>query len=115
VTVKRYSIVARARARAAASTVFTLLKEGPTWPRWTIIGTFHLERPGFHDPSGVGAVRVFPTPFSKVGEEVIALIPNRRLSYVFLSGFSLRNYRTSRGCTPDRASAMSDEVLQAIE
>jgi uncharacterized protein YndB with AHSA1/START domain len=89
---KRYSIVARARTEAAASTVFALLKDGSTWPRWTIFSTFRLERSGRDELSGIGAVRVLTTPLGKVREEIVELVPNRRLSYAFLSGLPLRNY-----------------------
>jgi hypothetical protein len=88
-----YSIVARARTEAPASTVFALLKHGATWPHWTMFSTFQLERPGRDEPFGVGAVRVFKTSVSKAREEIVELVPGRRLSYVLLSGFPVRNYR----------------------
>jgi uncharacterized protein YndB with AHSA1/START domain len=100
VPAKRYSIVAKARTEASASTVFALLKDGSTWPRWTMFSAFHLERPGYDEPSGIGAVRVFTTPFTKAREEIVELVPNRRLSYLLLSGLPLQNYRAEVDLEP---------------
>ena len=83
---RHYSIVVRARTEASASTVFALLKDGATWPHWTMFNAFRLERLGRDEPFGVGAVRVFITSVSKAREEIVELVPNQRLSYVLLSG-----------------------------
>jgi hypothetical protein len=50
-------------------------------------------------------VRVFTTPFAKAREEIVALVPNRRVSYRLLSGLPLRNYRADVDLEPlgDRA------------
>jgi hypothetical protein len=97
---RRYSIVAQAHTEAPASTVFALLKDGTTWPHWTMFSAFRLERPGRDEPFGVGAIRVFITAVSKAREEIVELVPNQRLSYVLLSGFPLRNYRASVDLEP---------------
>jgi hypothetical protein len=89
---KRYSIVARACTEVPASTIFALLKDGTTWPHWTVFSGFRLERPGRDEQFGAGAVRVFTTPVSKSREEIVELVPGQRLSYVLLSGLPLRNY-----------------------
>ena len=86
-------IVATAKSSADPGAVFALLKDGSTWPGWAIFDAFELERPGRHEPYGVGAIRVFITNVSRVREEVVELIPDRRLSYVLLSGFPFREYR----------------------
>ncbi|HEY6738463.1 MAG TPA: SRPBCC family protein, partial [Actinopolymorphaceae bacterium] len=65
---------------ADAETVYDLVRRGETWPDWTPISTFELERPADgDDPEGVGAIRVFRL---KVGprtyrsrERIVELVP----------------------------------------
>jgi hypothetical protein len=49
---------------------------------------------------GVGAIRVFITKVSRAREEVVALTPGRRLSYILLSGLPFRNYRADVDLAP---------------
>ncbi|MBV9459448.1 MAG: SRPBCC family protein [Bradyrhizobium sp.] len=46
-----------------------------------------------NEPYGVGSIRTFITRVSRATEEVIELVPNRRLAYVLLAGFPFRDYR----------------------
>ncbi len=92
-SVGRIAVSASARSRAPADVVFGLLKDGTTWPRWSMFDTFELERPGTGDPLGVGAIRVFKTQVSTAREEVVEMIEDRQLSYVLLSGLPMKNYR----------------------
>jgi hypothetical protein len=94
------TVEARAESRSDAATVFAILKDGSTWPLWTRFDAFELERPGRDDPLGVGAIRVFITKVSRAREEVVELIPERRLSYVLLSGFPFRGYRADVDLAP---------------
>jgi hypothetical protein len=89
----RIRVAAMAISGGSPATVFSLLKDGSTWPEWAIFDSFELERPGRDEPYGIGAIRVFITKVSRAREEVVELIPNRRLSYVLLSGFPFRDYR----------------------
>ena len=57
-----------------------------------------LRRAGRGDRLGVGAVRVFRTPTSCAVEEVVEIIPDRRLSYV--SEFPFRDYRADVDLAP---------------
>ena len=82
-----------ARSRATPATVFSLLRNSETWPRWSLFNSFELERVGKDERFGVGAIRSFSTRVSKTREQVTDLIPNQKLSYVLLSGLPLRNYR----------------------
>jgi Polyketide cyclase / dehydrase and lipid transport len=86
-------ISATARSNARPHQVFALLKDGSTWPQWSMFEAFELERAGSPDPFGVGAVRVFVSTSRRAREEVIELLPDRRLSYVLLSGMPFKNYR----------------------
>jgi hypothetical protein len=96
-SVGRIAVSATARSRAPAEVVFGLLKDGATWPRWSMFDAFELERPGTGDPLGVGAIRVFITRVSKVREEVVEMVDGALLSYVLLSGLPMKDYRADVG------------------
>jgi Polyketide cyclase / dehydrase and lipid transport len=49
--------------------------------------------PGSVEPTGVGSIRVFSTAITRTREQVVELVPDRRLSYILLSGFPFLNYR----------------------
>jgi hypothetical protein len=93
-------VAATARSRAPAAAVFALLKDGTTWPDWTMFDAFELERPGNEEPMGLGAIRVFSTALSRAREEIVELVPDRRLSYILLSGFPFNNYRADVDLSP---------------
>jgi hypothetical protein len=73
--------------------VYALLSDGSTWPEWSPIGSFALERPGVGTPEGIGAVRVFTTGRVRSRERVVAAQPNELFSYTLVSGLAVRDYR----------------------
>jgi hypothetical protein len=97
-----------ARSTADPQTVYDLLVEGATWPTWSPIGSFTLEKPSPEPPpgashgrgEGLGAVRVFRTGRTASREEVVEVVPARRFSYSLLSGLPLRGYRANVDLTP---------------
>jgi hypothetical protein len=93
-------VTARAQSKADVATVFALLQDGTTWPYWAMFDSFELERPGQSEPMGLGAIRVFITKVSRAREEIVELIPGRRLSYILLSGLPFRNYRADVDLAP---------------
>lgn len=97
-------IDARATTTADPATVYALLRDGATWPTWSPLGSFELAEPGETEREGLGAVRVFRTkqPIGEIAsrERIVELIPNRRLSYVLVSGMPLRDYRADIDLTP---------------
>jgi hypothetical protein len=93
-------ILATAHSSAAPTAVFALLKDGSTWPAWSMFDAFELERPGRAEPYGVGAIRVFITKVSRAREEVVELVQDRRLSYVLLSGLPFRDYHADVDLVP---------------
>jgi uncharacterized protein YndB with AHSA1/START domain len=93
-------IVAEASSRAAPGDVFRLLRDGSTWPAWSLFDRFELEREGVPDRLGVGAIRVFMTRVSRAREEVVEVIPDRRLSYILLSGLPFEDYRAEVDLAP---------------
>ena len=90
-----------AHSSKAAPELYALLADGASWPTWSPIGSFELERPGGSEREGVGAVRVFRTGRYTSREELVELVPGRRLSYVLLSGLPLRGYRADIDLTPN--------------
>lgn len=90
---ERIAVSAEGETSAGPARVFALLKDGSTWTQWSMFDSYELERPGAIDPLGVGSVRVFATRISKTREEVVELVPNRRLSYTLLSGLPFVRYR----------------------
>lgn len=77
---------------AAASTVYALLRDGPSWPVWSPIDSFELERPGTDEPEGVGAIRIFVNGRIRGRDEITELVTDRRYAYRHLSGFPSRDY-----------------------
>lgn len=83
----------RAWSPASPETVYALVADGATWPAWSGIGSFELQRPGDTGGESLNAVRVFRTGRTTSIERLVELVPGRRLSYVLLSGLPLRDYR----------------------
>jgi hypothetical protein len=89
---RQVRISAVACSKADSAQVFAILRDGANWPNWSIFDSVELERPGHDEPHGVGAIRVFVTRITRAREEVVELIPDRRLAYVLLDGFPLLDY-----------------------
>lgn len=106
------NIAATACSSATSSDVFALLKDGSTWPRWSMFSAFELERAGEPDPLGVGAVRVFVSPSRRASEEVVEIVEGRQLSYILLSGMPFRDYRADV-CLEPRSSGGTKISWQA--
>jgi hypothetical protein len=91
--VRRYVIEKSARSSARPGTVYRLLREGATWPEWTKIDTFELEREGDGEPEGVGAVRVFVSGRTRGRDEITGFSRDRQFRYNHLDGLPVREYR----------------------
>ncbi|RIQ15689.1 SRPBCC family protein [Jiangella rhizosphaerae] len=89
--VQRIDVSATTTAPAAA--VYALLRDGASWPGWSPLGSFELESPGEDGGESVGAVRVFRTGRTTSRERIVELVPDRRLSYVLVSGLAIKDYR----------------------
>jgi len=77
------------------SVLFEALAAGTTWPAWSPVGSFSLEREGRDGGESVGAIRVFKTGTVRSREEILELVPDRMLRYRALSGLPLRNHEAS--------------------
>jgi Polyketide cyclase / dehydrase and lipid transport len=72
--------------------VSALLVDGTSWPNWSPIDSFELERPGDPPPEGPGAVRVFRRGRTVGRDHIVDVVPDQRFSYVSLSGLPVRDY-----------------------
>jgi hypothetical protein len=99
---KKMEIDEQAWSEADPDTVYRLLTDGATWPVWSPIGSFELEREGDGAREGLHAVRVFHTGRTKSVEEIVELRPGRRFSYALLEGLPLRDYRADVDLEPSR-------------
>ena len=103
------TVTAKGTTPAPPAAVFTLLKASRTWPRWSMIGSYEMVRPGTDEPDGVGAVRCFRTGIVTAVEEIVEIVPDRRISYILKSGLPLKDYRarTDLAPLPDGGTAVT--------
>jgi hypothetical protein len=93
-------IVATAWTPAPPALVYRLLRSGVTWPTWSPIDSFELERTGPDGEEGLGAIRLFHTGRVTSREEIVELVPDRRFSYSLLRGLPMRGYRADIDLEP---------------
>jgi len=91
--VRRYVIEKTARTSADPGEVYRLLRDGATWPEWSAITDFKLEREGDGEPEGVGAVRVFVSGRIRGRDEITGFAQDRQFRYNHLDGLPVRDYR----------------------
>jgi len=97
---KLHHIDQSAHSSADASTIYAMLLDRPTWPSWSALESFTHEKDGVDGPNSLHAIGTFTTRKTKSREEIVELIPDRRLSYSLLSGLPLQNYRADIDVTP---------------
>jgi Polyketide cyclase / dehydrase and lipid transport len=90
---RRRHIDVTAHSRALPDVVFGLLTDGSSWPRWSPIASFELEREGDPPPEGPGAIRLFRRGRTTGRDQVVDVAPDQRFGYVSLSGLPVRDYR----------------------
>jgi hypothetical protein len=91
----------RKTVSAPADVIYRLLDDSSSWPTWTAIESFEpVERAA---ADGLGEVRAFRTGRVCVQERIVERLPNRRLSYILLSGLAVRDYRADIDLTPEGA------------
>ena len=78
---------------ADPATVYSLLREGATWPSWSPIESVELERQGADEPEGIGAVRVLRRGRVEGRDTIAELVPDRRFVYTHVSSLPVRDYR----------------------
>jgi hypothetical protein len=90
---RRRHIDVTAHSRATPDVVFSLLADGSSWPRWSPIESFELEREGDPSPEGQGAIRVFRRGRTTGRDQIVDVAPDRLFRYVSLSGVPVRDYQ----------------------
>ncbi len=104
----RYVIEQAARTSAEPATVFRLLRDGSTWPDWSMIEAFELESAGDDQPEGVGAVRVFRNGRIRWSDRVTGYEQDRQFRYIHLGGLPVRNYEGQIDLTLDNGGTVID-------
>jgi hypothetical protein len=89
----KLTIDVRVPTRARPDTLYTLLRDGATWPVWSPIDSFELAKAAADEPEGLGAIRIFRTGRHISIEEIVELVPDRRFSYALEHGLPIRDYR----------------------
>ena len=96
----RVQVDVTGQTTVSPSTVYDVAKDSSGYPRWSRIGSFEHVRSGRDEPCGVGSVRIFRTWPLKIVEEVVDLVPERRVSYIVHRGLPFRDYRADIELTP---------------
>jgi hypothetical protein len=90
---KHVTFSVSAWSSAPPGVVYDLLRDGESWPQWSPIGSFRLERKGHDGGESLGAIRVFRTATVSSREEIVGFEPGRSFSYSALSGLPIRSHR----------------------
>jgi uncharacterized protein YndB with AHSA1/START domain len=85
---------------APPGAVFAPLLDRSTWPAWSGHDTFEPIRPGAAGPHDVGSVGLLRSGRRVMREEIVEVVPDRRISYTLLAGLPLRGYRADFDLTP---------------
>lgn len=96
-----------ATTSAPVDTVWALLVNGRSWPRWSsTLDELVEEHSSNLDPQGhddVGAVRAFRTGRTITGERLTKLVRNRHLSYEATTNPTMKNYQATVNLAPTTA------------
>lgn len=90
---RQIAFTVQAWSPAPPDAVYRLLQDGATWPAWTPIRVFRLEREGEAGGESEGAIRVFSTFGIASRERLTSLRPGESLAYTSLSGLPMRDHR----------------------
>jgi hypothetical protein len=75
--------------------VFALLRDGATWPTWSPVGSFDLERATPDGGEGTGAIRRFRTGLTTSREGITGIEADRCFGYRALSGLPISDHRAT--------------------
>jgi uncharacterized protein YndB with AHSA1/START domain len=86
---------------APPAAVFATLLDRSSWPAWSGHRSFELVQPGPSGPYDVGSVGLLRSGRRRVmREEIVEVVPDRRIGYTLLAGLPLRHYRADFDLTP---------------
>jgi uncharacterized protein YndB with AHSA1/START domain len=83
---KQISISVTARSAGPRHEVYRLLADGSTWPRWTPFTAVAVIEQAPGGGEGVGAVRETRLRAMRGRERIVALTPDRQMSYAYVKG-----------------------------
>jgi len=86
---------------ADPAALYALLRDGASWPDWSPIDSFELEKQGADAPEGIGAVRVFRNGRIEGRDTIAELVTDRRFGYTHVSGLPIKDYRADVDLEPD--------------
>jgi Polyketide cyclase / dehydrase and lipid transport len=98
---RRQLIDITASSAAGPAAVYELLTNGATWPDWSPIDSFELEKEGADRPEGIGAVRVFRRGRTEGRDTIAELVTDRRFGYTHVSKLPIKDYRANVDLEPD--------------
>jgi Polyketide cyclase / dehydrase and lipid transport len=98
---RRQQIDIRTTTLAGPAAVYALITDGASWPDWSPIDSFELEKEGVGGPEGVGAVRVFRNGRIEGRDTIVELVADRRLGYTHVSDLPIKGYRADIDLEPD--------------
>lgn len=97
---RRITVTGTAHSTADAQVLYEILRDRPTWPDWSSLGRYEFVS---GTEGELDAVCVFVTNRIRSVEQIIELVPDRRLAYALLSGLPMRDYRGVVDLTPTDA------------
>lgn len=97
---RRITVTGTAHSTADAHVLYEILRDRPTWPDWSSLGRYEFVS---GTEGELDAVCVFVTNRIRSVEQIIELVPDRRLAYALLSGLPMRDYRGVVDLTPTDA------------
>jgi uncharacterized protein YndB with AHSA1/START domain len=85
---------------APPAVVFATLLDRSGWPAWSGHDAFEPVQPGTAGPYDVGSVGLLRSGRRVMREQIVEVVPDRRIGYTLLAGLPLRPYRADFDLTP---------------
>jgi uncharacterized protein YndB with AHSA1/START domain len=80
--------------------VFASLLDRSRWPAWSGHDAFEPVQPGAAGPYDVGSIGLVQSGRRVMREQIVEVVPERRIGYTLLAGLPLRGYRADFDLTP---------------
>jgi uncharacterized protein YndB with AHSA1/START domain len=72
--------------------VFASLLDRSRWPAWSGHDAFEPVQPGAAGPYDVGSIGLLQSGRRVMREQIVEVVPGRRIGYTLLAGLPLRGY-----------------------
>jgi hypothetical protein len=80
--------------------VFASLLDRSRWPAWSGHDAFEPVQPGAAGPYDVGSIGLLRSGRRVMREQIVEVVPDRRIGYTLLAGLPLRGYRADFDLAP---------------